>query len=101
MKQGTKIVGVTTAARLAAVADRELDGQDPSWVNQWLSPLGEERHVEAVRSRALVAREYRRSPRELGAMKRGATYLLSQEALAEELGWMRRSLRRGSKRGGS
>ena len=78
--------GRDMAAHLASVVDLELDGRDPSWVGQAFSPLGEDRHVQAARDRITAARAFGRPSRELGAVRRGSLYLLSQEALATELG---------------
>jgi hypothetical protein len=60
----------------------ELRGVDPSWVDQHLSVLGPRKHIEAVRRRLSA------DPPELGARhdKKARRYLLSQEAIAEELG---------------
>jgi hypothetical protein len=59
----------------------ELRGVDPSWVDQHMSVLGNKRHIAAVRRRLNA------DPQEPGARWDGyRKYLLSQEAIAEELG---------------
>lgn len=65
--------------RLREIVRDELVGKDPRWVDQHHSILGPRRHCAAVRRRIANG--------ELGARMRDRdTFLLAQEAIAEELG---------------
>lgn len=66
--------------QLRRIVREETRGQDPSWVDQTLSILGNRKHIAAVRRRLAA------TPPEPGARVVGRRYLLSQEAIAEELG---------------
>ncbi len=66
--------------QLRRIVREETRGKDPSWVDQSLSVLGNRKHIAAVRRRLSA------DPPELGARVDGRRYLLSQEAIAEELG---------------
>lgn len=66
------------AQRIGAVVAERLRGGEPGMVSQEASPLGPRRHCAAVKRR--VARG------EPGAARIGRKYLLSPDALAEELG---------------
>lgn len=63
---------------LARLVKRELDGDDPSLIDQSMTELGRNNHIRAVRRRM--------RDKLPGAFKRGRRYLLTQEAYAEELG---------------
>jgi len=63
---------------LRRVVREELRGQDPDWIAQAESPLGPKRHCAAVRRRI--------AERKPGARIVARRFLLSQEAMAEELG---------------
>lgn len=78
------------AQRIGEVVLRGLREGDPGWVDQTTSPLGPRRHCAAVqrRVRSGIA----------GASVVGRRYLLSTEALAEELS--RLSAEREKKIGG-
>ena len=69
---------------IARLVRRELAGEDPSLIDQSMSDLGRNRHIEAVR------RRMKADPPLPGAFKRGRRYLLTQEAYAEELGLLAR-----------
>ncbi len=71
-------------ARLVA---RELQGEDPSLIDQATTELGRNNHIKIVRQRMA---EQARTGRPMGATKRQRRYLLTQEAHAEELGLTRR-----------
>jgi hypothetical protein len=60
------------------VLRRVLHEQDPDWIPQGKSPLGPKRHCAAVRRRI--------AERKPGARIVARRFLLSQEAMAEELG---------------
>lgn len=72
-------------ARLEAIVDAEIDGQDPRLVEQTFSPLGAEAHVAAVRRRLRHARAHGLTPRQVGALRLGTRYLLTAESLAAEI----------------
>lgn len=73
--------------KLEALVKAELRGVDARWVEQAFSPLGPRKHIAAVRQRIAEAERRGVSPLELGAAMRGKrTYLLTPEAIAEELG---------------
>jgi len=65
---------------IARLVRKELAGEDPSLIDQSMSDLGRNKHIEAVRRRMAAV------PPQPGAFKRGRRYLLTQEAYAEELG---------------
>ena len=66
------------ADRLAPrLAERLRGGAASDLVDQSSSPLGNRRHIQAVRRRMAAG--------ELGASKVGRRYLLNREALSEEL----------------
>lgn len=66
--------------KIARLVAEELRGGDPSLVDQSRSVLGRRRHVAAVQRRLAA------DPQEPGASIVGKRHLLTQEALAEELG---------------
>lgn len=68
----------SVARRVARIVAEELRGGDPSLVEQANSPLGSRRHIDAVKRRMAAGQP--------GASHVGRRYLLSQEALGEELG---------------
>jgi hypothetical protein len=79
------------AHRVAAIVVAQLREGPPGMVDQNASPLGPRRHCAAAKRR--MARG------EAGASKVGRRYLLSPEALSEELG--RASRRRSAPEGAS
>lgn len=72
--------------RLRQIVREEQRGEDPRWVDQSMSPLGNRVHVAAVKRRlAAVGPDAVTAP---GARwdRRKRLYFLNQEAIAEEIG---------------
>ncbi len=74
------------AKLIARITAEELRGGDPRRVAQGLSPLGPRKHIAAVKRRIAEEIEAGEAPGTRGAYKVDRTFLLTQEALAEELG---------------
>ena len=65
--------------KLMRIVQEETEGKDPRWVDQSMSVLGPRTHIKACKRRLAENLP--------GARKHGTRrYLLSQEAIAEELG---------------
>lgn len=77
---------VRRARLLARLMSEELRGGDVSRVSQTLSPLGSRNHIAAVKRRIAEEREAGEPPGTRGAFVAKRQFLLTQEALAEELG---------------
>lgn len=72
--------------KIREIVASELRGDDPSWVDQNNSALTRRIHIDAVKRRLAKASAEGVSPRFLGARVQGRRFLLSQEAMAEEIG---------------
>jgi hypothetical protein len=72
--------------KIREIVASELRGEDPSWVDQAHSALTPRIHIAAAKRRLAEASAQGVSPRFLGVDVRGRRYLLSQEAMAEEVG---------------
>lgn len=81
-------LGIKRARIISRIMAEELRGGDPRRVGQATSPLGRRIHIEAVKRRLSEERENGELPGTRGAFvsPNGRTFLLTQEALAEELG---------------
>lgn len=72
---------------LAQVIAAELRGEDPRLVDQACSPLlGRNKHIAAVKRRCADAESRGLPSLTAGAQRIGRRFLLTQEALAEEIG---------------
>lgn len=76
-------VAFAKAQLIARLVRRELQGEDPSLIDQSTSKLGRNTHILAAKRRIQEAAE---QGRDRGAYKKGRRYLLTQEAHAEEMG---------------
>ncbi len=74
------------AKLIARITAEELRGGDPRRVGQETSPLGRRKHIAAVKRRIAEETEAGEAPGSRGAYVSGRRHLLTQEALAEELG---------------
>jgi hypothetical protein len=74
------------AKLMARLVAEELRGGDPRRVGQESSPLGRRIHIAAVKRRIVEETEAGEAPGTRGAFVAGRRYLLTQEALADELG---------------
>lgn len=78
---------------LARVIAAELRGEDPRLVDQACSPLlGRNKHIAAVKRRIHEADARCVPSLTLGAQRIGRRFLLTQEALAEEIGKLSRAV---------
>lgn len=76
-------VAFAKAQLIARLVRRELQGDDPSQIDQSNTKLGRNTHILAVKRRLQEALD---QGRDRGAFRKGRRYLLTQEAHAEEMG---------------
>ncbi len=80
-------LALARARLISRLVKREIEGEDPSLIDQATTELGRNNHIKIVRRRMA---EQERTGRPMGASKHRRRYLLTQEAHAEELGLSRR-----------
>ena len=79
-------ISVRKAKVISRLMAAELRGGDPRLIGQELSALGARRHIAAVKRRLREESNMGEAPGTRGAFIYGRRHLLTQEALADELG---------------